>query len=77
MKACSPALGRFFREHPFDCQWFPWFNTGMAIQNACQSLLPAMVAVTGAIANWPPARSLHFVLAFTYCCGPVTLFWLA
>ena len=49
----------------------------MSTEYAYQPLLPAMAAVTGALTNWPPSRSLHFVLAFAYCCGPVTLFWLA
>ena len=71
------ALGRFFREHPIDHRWFPWFNVGMATEYAYQPLLPAMAAVTGALTGWPASRSLHFVLAFAYCCGPVTLFWLA
>ena len=71
------ALGRFFREHPFDYRWFPWFDAGMAIENAYQPLLPVLTAITGALTGWPPSRSLHAVLAFAYCCGPVTLFWLA
>jgi hypothetical protein len=71
------ALGRFFRENPIEHRWFPWFNVGMATEYAYQPLLPAMAAITGALTNWPPSRALHFVLAFAYCCGPVTLFWLA
>lgn len=71
------ALGRFFREYPFDHNWFPWFNAGMATENAYQPLLPALSALTGAVTGWPPGRSLHAVLAFAYCCGPITLFWLA
>jgi hypothetical protein len=49
----------------------------MATEYAYQPLLPAMAAITGAFTGWPASRSLHFVLAFAYCCGPVTLFWLA
>src|SRR5580658_2322518 len=71
------ALGRFYREHPTDLRWFPWFNVGMATDYAYQPLLPTLVALTGAITGWPASRSLHAVLAFAYCCGPVTLFWLA
>ncbi len=71
------SLGRFFRDHPTDYRWFPWFNVGMATENAYQPLLPVLAAVTGAISHWSPTRSLHAVLAFSYCCGPVTLFWLA
>lgn len=71
------AIGRFFRENPIDHRWFPWFNVGMATEYAYQPLLPAMAAITGAITGWPPSRALHFVLAFAYCCGPVTLFWFA
>lgn len=71
------ALGRFFREHPTDLRWFPWFNAGMATEYAYQPLLPAFAAVTGALTGWPASRALHFVLAFAYCCGPVALFWLA
>jgi hypothetical protein len=71
------AIGRFFREHPFDHRWFPWFNVGMATEHAYQPLLPASAAITSAVTGWSAARALHFVLAFWYCCGPVTLFWLA
>ncbi len=71
------AIGRFFFEHPFDHRWFPWFNTGMATENAYQPLLPAMSGVTEAVTGWPATRALHAVLAFFYCCGPVTLLWLA
>lgn len=71
------ALGRFFREHPGDLRWFPWFNVGMATEYAYQPLLPALAAITGAVGGWPASRALHAVLAFAYCCGPVTLFWLA
>jgi len=71
------ALGRFFREHPFDHRWFPWFNAGMPTEYAYQPLLPALAAVIGAVTGWPAERALHAVLAFAYCCGPVTLFWLA
>src|SRR5579862_3557500 len=42
------ALGRFFREHPFDNRWFPWFNAGMATEYAYQPLLPSLAAITGA-----------------------------
>ena len=71
------ALGRFYREHPTNLRWFPWFNVGMATEYAYQPGLPALAAITGAITGWPASRSLHAVLAFAYCCGPVTLFWLA
>jgi hypothetical protein len=71
------ALGRFFREHPFDNRWFPWFNAGMPMEYAYQPLLPVLAAMTGGVTGWTASRALHFVLAFAYCCGPVTLFWLA
>jgi len=70
-------IGNFFREHPFDHRWFPWFNAGMATEYAYQPLLPTLSAVTEAVTGWPPTRALHAVLALAYCCGPVTLFWLA
>ena len=71
------SMGRFFREHPFDCRWLPWFNAGMATEYAYQPLLPALSGLTAALTGWPDSRALHFILAFAYCCGPVTLFWLA
>ncbi|HVY91762.1 MAG TPA: hypothetical protein VHA14_03395 [Bryobacteraceae bacterium] len=71
------SIGRFFRENPFDHRWFPWFNAGMATEYAYQPLLPVLSGLTAAITGWPDSRALHFVLAFFYCCGPVTLFWLA
>ncbi|HVV47534.1 MAG TPA: hypothetical protein VHC72_20125 [Bryobacteraceae bacterium] len=71
------SIGRFFREHPLDHAWFPWFNGGMAIEYAYQPLLPALSGLTAALTGWPDSRALHFILALAYCCGPVTLFWLA
>ncbi len=75
--ACFVALSRFFREHPTDFRWFPWFNTGMPIENAYQPLLPILAAVTGALSGWSVERAFHCVLAFAYCAGPVALFWFA
>ena len=71
------SMGRFFREHPFDYRWLPWFNAGMATEYAYQPLLPALSGLTAALTGWSDSRALHFILAFAYCCGPVTLFWLA
>jgi hypothetical protein len=69
------SIARFFREHPTDWRWFPWFNTGMPIENAYQPLLPVVAALTAALSTWPIERAFHFVLALAFCAGPVTLFW--
>ncbi len=69
------SIARFFRDHPADCRWFPWFNAGMPIENAYQPLLPVAAALTGAVSGWPIERAFHFVLAVAWCAGPVTLFW--
>jgi hypothetical protein len=71
------TFGRFFREYPFDYQWFPWFNAGMPMEYAYQPLLPALSGFTAALTGWSDPRALHFILALAYCSGPVTLFWLA
>jgi hypothetical protein len=71
------SLSRFFRESFTDQRWFPFFNCGVPIENAYQPLLPVMAAVTGWISGWSLERAFHFVLALTYCLGPVTLFWFA
>ncbi|HXE64596.1 MAG TPA: hypothetical protein VN519_13720 [Bryobacteraceae bacterium] len=76
-EAAFSSIGRFFREHPLDHSWFPWFNAGMAMEYAYQPLLPALSGLTAALTGWSDTRALHFILAFSYCCGPVTLFWLA
>ncbi|MEP6715607.1 MAG: hypothetical protein ABJC09_08525 [Terriglobia bacterium] len=76
-EGCFVALSRFFREHWNDFRWYPWFNTGMPMENAYQPLLPVLAAVTGAVSGWSPERAFHFVLALAYCGGPVALFWFA
>jgi hypothetical protein len=69
------SIARFFRDHPADWRWFPWFNTGMPIENAYQPLLPVVTALIDGISGWPIERAFHFVLALAWCLGPVTLFW--
>ena len=69
------SIARFFREHPTDWRWFPWFNAGMPIENAYQPLLPVVAALTSALSSWPIERAFHFVLALAFCAGPVALFW--
>jgi hypothetical protein len=69
------SIARFFRENPTDWRWFPWFNTGMPIENAYQPFLPVTAALTSWISGWPIERAFHFVLAVAWCAGPVTLFW--
>jgi hypothetical protein len=71
------SVARFFEQHGTGGGWFPWFNTGMPIENAYQPLLPVIAAVTGRLSGWPIARAFHFVLAVFYCLGPVALFWFA
>ena len=69
------AISRFYREHFADQRWFPFFNTGMPIENAYQPLLPVGAAVAGWLSGWSVEHAFHFVLALAYCLGPVTLFW--
>lgn len=69
------SIARFFLQHPTDWRWFPWFNTGMPMENAYQPLLPVVSALTAAVSGWPIERAFHFVLAMAWCLGPVTLFW--
>jgi hypothetical protein len=75
------AISRFFREHltqfPLIQQWFPFFDSGMPIENAYQPVLPLTAAAVGWLTNWSVERAFHFVLALAYCLGPVTLFWFA
>jgi hypothetical protein len=71
------AISRFFRENLFDLRWFTFFDAGMPIENAYQPLLPLTAAATGWLSGWSSERAFHFVLAFAYCLGPVTLFWFA
>jgi hypothetical protein len=69
------SIARFFQLHPFDFAWFPWFNSGMPIENAYQPLLPVLAALAGAVSGAPLEKAFHFVLAVAWCAGPVTLFW--
>jgi hypothetical protein len=69
------SIARFFQLHPLDFAWFPWFNSGMPIENAYQPLMPVLAALAGAISGAPLEKAFHFVLAVAWCAGPVTLFW--
>jgi hypothetical protein len=69
------SIGRFFQQHWRDLRWFPWFDGGMPIENAYQPVLPAVTAILSSITGLSLGRAFHAILAFSYCLGPVTLFW--
>ena len=71
------SLSRFYRDHWRDLRWFPWFDGGMPIENGYMPLVLAVTAALGKLTTLSIERSYHVVLAFAYCCGPVTLFWFA
>jgi hypothetical protein len=71
------SISRFFRTYGLTQGWYPWFNTGMPIENAYQPLLPVLAALAGKLTGWSVEHAFHFVLAMAYCSGPVALFCFA
>lgn len=69
------AIARHLRDHGFTA-WWPYWHTGMPIENAYQPVLPAIIALLSA-AGLTLGRAYHLLMALAYCLGPVTWFLLA
>jgi len=61
----------------WDLTWWPLWYAGIPYQNTYPPLLHWITALTARLTHVSPAHSYHFVTAFFYCAGPVTLFWMA
>jgi hypothetical protein len=63
--------------HDWDLKWWPLWYAGIPYQNTYPPLLHWITALGARFTHISPAHSYHFVTAFFYCIGPVTLFWMA
>jgi hypothetical protein len=70
------SLARQLSEH-WDLTWWPLWYAGIPYQNTYPPLLHWITALAARFTQGSPAHSYHFVTAFFYCAGPVTLFWMA
>jgi len=70
------SLARQLSEH-WDLTWWPLWYAGIPYQNTYPPLLHWITALGARFGHVSPAHSYHFVTAFFYCAGPVTLFWMA
>lgn len=61
----------------WDLTWWPLWYAGIPYQNTYPPLLHWITALAARFTHVSPAHSYHFVTAFFYCIGPVTLFWMA
>lgn len=69
------AIARHLRDHGFTA-WWPYWHTGMPLENAYQPALPVLIALLSA-AGLTLGRAYHLIMALAYCLGPVTWFLLA
>jgi hypothetical protein len=70
------GLARQLSQH-WDLRWWPLWYAGIPYQNTYPPLLHWITALAARFTHVSPAHSYHFVTAFFYCAGPVTLFWMA
>ena len=71
------TISRFILDHPNNLEWWPLWNAGMPFIHIYFPVLPTIVALTAKLTSCSAALSYHAVTAFSYCLGPVTLFWMA
>jgi hypothetical protein len=71
------AYARYARDLWPDLGWCRFWFDGMPFPNAYVPGLPLSVATLSSFAHISAASAFHLVVAFMYCLGPVTLFWMA
>ncbi len=71
------AISRFLVLHWRTSGWVPWWMNGVPFENTYSPLLPIVDAVSAKVAHSSTALAFHRTVAFFYCLGPVSLFWLA
>ena len=76
IEAVYIGLARYILHNARDLTWFPLWYGGIPYQDTYPPLLHWTVALVASLLHWSPALSYHFVTAFLYCIGPVTLFLL-
>lgn len=71
------AYARYARDYWPDFGWCRFWYAGLPFQNAYVPGLHLTVAGVSALTHVSAASAFHMVVAFMYCMGPVTLFWMA
>jgi hypothetical protein len=71
------AYARYARDRWPDLGWCRFWFGGMPFPNAYVPGVPLSVAAVSSFAHISAASAFHHVMAFMYCMGPVTLFWMA
>jgi hypothetical protein len=71
------AYARYARDHWPDFNWCRFWYAGLPFRNAYVPGLHLTVAAVSSLAHISAALAFHHVVAFMYCLGPVTLFWMA
>ena len=71
------AYARYARDNWPDVGWCRFWYAGLPLQNAYVPGLHFTVAAFSALTHLSAAAAFHHVVAFMYCMGPVTLFWMA
>jgi len=68
------GLARYVTRNAPDLTWFPLWYNGIPYQDSYPPLFHWIVALWAGALHKTPAAAYHFVAAFFYCIGPVTLF---
>lgn len=58
-------------------QWWPYSYNGMPFEDAYAPGVPALIAAVSRLTGWPVGRAFGVVAGFSFCFGPVALFWMA
>ena len=71
------AYARYARDNWPDLGWCRFWYAGLPLRNAYVPGVPLTAGVLSGLAHIGAGRAFYIVVAFMYCLGPVTLFWMA
>jgi hypothetical protein len=71
------AYARYARDYWPDLGWCRFWYVGLPLRNAYVPGAPLAAAILSGFAHISAGRAFYIVMAFMYCLGPVTLFWMA
>src|ERR1035441_626418 len=71
------AYARYARDNWPDLGWCRFWYAGLPLRNAYVPGVPLTAGVLSGLAHIGAGRAFYMVVAFMYCLGPVTLFWMA
>ena len=76
IEAAYIGLARYIAAHFGELNWFPLWYCGIPYPDTYPPLLHWMCGGVVALTHVSPGLAHHFVTAFLYALGPVTLFWM-